>query len=330
MQRKLASVQIIDDLAPIPGADRILQARVMGWTVVVKVDEFRVGDPCVFFEVDAILPADAEWAAFMRPRNFRVKTCKLRGVLSQGLALPTRILPEPRDIGDDVTELLGVRKFELPEPQVIDMTGRFPSMIPKTDEIRLQSAMEVLDELRGHPFYIAVKCDGMSSTFARFDGEFIACSRNWQLKPTANVFWTVAQQYDLETILPEGIAVQGEVCGPGIQHNRLKLDGPDLFVFDVFDIRAGKHLDFADFTAFCAEHRLKTVPIDRVVAADDAATFDFSLEHFLELATGHYAGTSNRREGIVVRPLTGLLSRKLRGRLSFKVLNNEFLLEDED
>ncbi len=48
------------------------------------------------------------------------------------------------------------------------------------------------------------------------------------------------------------------------------------------------------------------------------------------LAHGRYAGTSNRREGIVIRPLVPQRSPTLSGRLSFKVISNGFLLEDED
>ena len=93
MERKLVSIQVIDDVAPIDGADNIMQARVMGWTVVVKKGEFAPGDRCVFFEIDSVLPDGPAWSEFMRPRGFRVRTAKLRGVLSQGLALPLAILP---------------------------------------------------------------------------------------------------------------------------------------------------------------------------------------------------------------------------------------------
>jgi RNA ligase (TIGR02306 family) len=101
MERKLVSIQSIDALDPIAGADNIMQARVMGWTVVVKKGEFSVGDPCVFFEIDSVLPDGAAWSEFMRPRGFRVRTLKLRGVLSQGLALPVSIIegePPPREV----------------------------------------------------------------------------------------------------------------------------------------------------------------------------------------------------------------------------------------
>ena len=335
MKRKLATIRKIDQLDPIANADRIEAAKVMGWTVVVKKGELAVGDKCVFFEVDSLLPDGESWAEFMRPRGFRVKTAKLRGVLSQGLALPLAALPGDLDqleVGQEVTELLGVRKYEPPTALTAEAAGPFPGSLPKTDELRLQSAPELLDELRDVPFSVTVKCDGTSGTFARLDGELTVCSRNMALKRSdTSPWWIVAERYLLDRRLPDGFAVQGEVCGPKIQKNRLELDQLDLLVFDVFDVRAGRYLDLADQQAFCDEHQLRPVPLERVVEGEELERFELTLERFLELARGRYSGTQNRREGIVVRPLINQPSPALGGsRLSFKVLNNEFLLKDED
>ena len=71
--------------------------------------------------------------------------------------------------------------------------------------------------------------------------------------------------------------------------------------------------------------------MEHVVTGEAAKTFDHTLEHYLALAQGVYPGTKNRKEGIVVRPLVERLSPTLGGgRLSFKVINNDFLLKDED
>src|SRR5205085_4819543 len=122
---------------------------------------FQPGDLCVFFEIDSLLPADAPWAEFMRPRGFRVKTARLRGVLSQGLALPLSILPESvaaaPPLGTDIRELLGVVKHEPILPDSRELAGPFPDAVPKTDEIRLQSGLEVLGEIRGRDFYVTTK-----------------------------------------------------------------------------------------------------------------------------------------------------------------------------
>ncbi|MBL8621619.1 MAG: RNA ligase (ATP) [Myxococcales bacterium] len=333
MERKLVSIQRIESLEPIVGADQIVKARVMGWDVVVKKAEFAVGDPCVFFEIDSVLPDGAPWAEFMRPRGFRVKTARLRGVLSQGLALPVAILPADaaRPAPDvDLRDLLGVTKYEPELPDSREVAGPFPGAVPKTDEIRLQSALGVLDELRGQPFYVTTKCDGTSATYYRApDGAFTACSRNWALAPGPNPVWRAAERHRLADALPPGFAIQGELCGPGIQRNRLGLTELALFVFSVHDVRAGRRLDHGELVAFADAHGLATVPIEEVVTGEPAASYPHSLEHWLERARGLYAGTTNRKEGIVVRPLTETLSPTLGGRLSFKVINNDFLLKDE-
>lgn len=332
MERKLVSIQVVESVAPIEGADAIEQARVMGWTVVVKKGEFSPGDRCVFFEIDSVLPDGAAWAEFMRPRGFRVRTLKLRGVLSQGLALPTAIfdgeVPEP---GVDVRDRLGVTKFEPALPDAREVTAPFPALIPKTDEIRLQSALGVLDEIRGRDFYVTTKLDGTSATFFREpDGGFVACSRNWAVKQGTAPVWPVAERYQLAERLPPGFAVQGEICGPGIQKNRLGLKEIDLFAFNVYDARAGRYLAYAELIAFCREHGLKTVPIEREVRGDEALRFEHTLDRWLEAARGIYAGTKSRKEGVVVRPIEEAPSATLGGRLSFKVINNDFLLKDED
>ena len=60
---------------------------------------------------------------------------KFRGQISQGLVQPLSILPEGTyKIGDEVTELLGIRKWEVEERVTSSGTiiGEFPDGIPKT------------------------------------------------------------------------------------------------------------------------------------------------------------------------------------------------------
>lgn len=356
MQRKLASIQVVESITPIAGADAIEQARVLGWTVVVKKDEFAPGDKCVFFEIDALLPDGATWAEFMRPRNFRVKTVRLRGVLSQGLALPLFAFCDggnhdsakfdtccttkftTLDVDTDVSEVLGVIKYEAPEyssggPNRVKASGgiQFPARVPKTDEIRLQSVLSVLHELRSKPFVVTTKLDGSSATFFRdLDGTLVVASRNWSQRYDANnVWWKVAERYNLAERLPVGMALQGELCGPGIQGNRLMLREHDVFMFNAYDVMNGRYLDHFEFVELCEHVGAKTVPIDMVVQGAEAESFEHTLDGWLEHAKGIYAGTKNRREGIVVRPLVETYSPRLKGRLSFKVISNEFLLKDE-
>ena len=82
--RQLASVKKIASLNPIPGKDRIELATVDGWTVIVKKGEFWVDGPCVYVEIDSVLPDKPEFE-FLRPKDFRIRTMKMAGVISQGI-----------------------------------------------------------------------------------------------------------------------------------------------------------------------------------------------------------------------------------------------------
>ena len=111
--RALAYTAQINSVMPIAGADNIELVTIGGWTCIAKKGEFKENDFCVYFEIDSKLPETAEWAAFLAPKKFKVKTMKLSkfGVISQGLALPYTAftgIDLPDKIHQDVTELLGV------------------------------------------------------------------------------------------------------------------------------------------------------------------------------------------------------------------------------
>ena len=127
MSRKLASIQRIWKIETIEGAERIELAHVLGWQCVVNKGQFQPMDLAVYFEIDSFLPVRAEFE-FLRSSSykktdimgegFRLRTMRFRGQISQGLLLPIASFPEvPADtpLGGDVTELLGVRKWEIEE-----------------------------------------------------------------------------------------------------------------------------------------------------------------------------------------------------------------------
>lgn len=219
--RKLASIRIISELVPIGGKDRILLATVDGWHVIVKKDEFKAGDKCVYIEIDSVLPEKEEFE-FLRKSNFRIRTMKLGGVISQGICFPLGILPQrcfgEYEVGEDVTETLGIKQYEGTmdtEPKEIRhrskrkypkflmrmgwfrkavqrKSGRedFPSFIKKTDEVRIQNIPEIL---KNKEQWIATeKIDGQSGTFClvrhkaflpflKDRFEYMVCSRNCRL-----------------------------------------------------------------------------------------------------------------------------------------------------
>lgn len=330
--RKLATIQTILELKNVKNADNLEHACILGWNVVVQKKSFKVGDKCVFFEIDSVLPEGQQWSEFMRAKKFRVKTLMFRGAISQGLALHLNILPkdiqETSNIGDDVTAVLGVTKFELENPGPM-IAGAFPSDVFTTDELRLQSFPQLLDEIKQAPFYATVKMDGTSATFVRRDDKLQVCSRNFELKEDTGHHWMIAKRYDLLNKIPIDFAVQGEICGPGISKNKLGLKKHDFYVFNVINIKTGVYLDWDDLVLFCYKAGLKTVPHLFDVDGDDLGKFEFTINNFINLAVGNYPN-GHRQEGIVVRPMVNKMSQTLGRNLSFKIINNEFLLKDEE
>jgi len=112
-ERALAHIEVISAIEPIEGADKIEVATILGWKVVIaKKDNFKVGDKVVYIEVDSKVSDKDERFAFLADRKYRVKTIKLRGQYSQGLAMPITQFPElvklGYDVGDDVTKELDI------------------------------------------------------------------------------------------------------------------------------------------------------------------------------------------------------------------------------
>lgn len=330
--RQLASIQKIKHLEAIENAEAIERATVLGWQLVVKKGEFQVGEMCVYVEIDAILPEKPEFE-FLRPRNFRIRTIRLRGQISQGICFPLSVLPEGTAVeeGADVTDLLGITKYEPPMPAQLAgvAKGLFPSFIPKTDETRVQVLEGLLQQYAGTTCFVTEKLDGSSATFYWKDGVFGVCSRNLELIESAdNSYWEFARQRNLPekmAQLGKNMAIQGEIVGEGIQKNKYKLRGVTVFFFNAFDIDAYRYLDFEDFLDTMATLGLETVPVldhEFVLNPDIPALVEYAVGRSVLNADAH-------REGVVIRPLREQTARNL-GRVSFKAINPEFLLKYED
>jgi hypothetical protein len=204
MERKLATIQQIEKLEPIQGADKIVKATMknLGWECVVKKDEFKEDDYVCYCEVDSVMPEKPEYE-FLRERKFRVRTIKLKKQVSQGLILPLLSLPLPGgalgkySVGDDVTELLGITKYLSPsereeiereERRIANQKNRlkkfmmryswfrrlflsrtqkssFPYWVSKTDEERIQNIPHVLEQFKDKMVYVTEKIDYQSVTF---------------------------------------------------------------------------------------------------------------------------------------------------------------------
>ena len=333
--RNLASIKRIDSIHTIPDADAIDRAVIGGWSVVVKKGEFQPEDLCIYFEIDSLLPDWAEYEFLKKSswkpalEKYRLKTAKLRGVISQGLALPINIFSDINlsdfNVGDDLTELLQVEKYEPPIPTSLggEVKGGFPSFIPKTDEERFQNVPDILNRHSDTEFVITEKVDGTSSTFYFKDGEFGFCGRNWEFKlATENTYSEIAKKYNLADKLANySIAIQGEILGPGIQGNKYKLTEHTFFAFHAYDHEKRCYLDHDDFVDFCTNLGVNTVPVLGIAKFDS-----ITVEKLLEMADGESKLYKTKREGIVIKSRTESTDIET-GRLSFKVISNKFLMK---
>jgi RNA ligase (TIGR02306 family) len=336
--RKMATIRKIDALNPIDGADAIECASIGGWKVVVKKGEFSVGNLAVYCEIDSWIPT--ELAPFLskgkEPREFegirgeRLRTVKLRGQLSQGLLLNLDFaIPQTNSFveGDDVSETLGIVKWERPmNAQLAGLAkGNFPSLIPKTDQERAQNLVEEIlaAAQAGTQFEITEKLEGSSMTVYLIDGEFGVCSRNLDLKETAdNTFWQVARREQIEEKLRnnnyDNVAIQGELIGPGIQNNIYKLSQPEFRVFDVYNIHSGAYVDPAFRRAMIKSLGLLHVPFISV----DKDLGVGSVEEILQWAEDmSILNSTVQREGIVFKEVCG--------GMSFKAISNKYLLGEK-
>jgi RNA ligase (TIGR02306 family) len=338
MERKLVSVRKITNITPIEGADKIELATIDAWKVVVAKDvNHKVGDMVIYCEIDSFLPIKEEFE-FLRKSSykkmsdgtegFRLKTIKLRGQVSQGLILPMSVVEYTNvqfEVGMDVTNLLGVTKYEPPIPAELagKVKGLFPSFLRKTDEERIQNLTKEYENYKslGRKFYVTEKLDGSSATFYFRDGVFGVCSRNLELLETeGNTFWKVARELDLENkmkSLGKNISIQSELIGESVQGNPYKIKGQTIRCFNLFNIDTQEYSSLTDFKDTVEMLGLKTVPV-----LDTNFKLPDTIDELLKFADSKSElNTNYDREGIVIRTL----DRKI----SFKVISNKFLLKYE-
>lgn len=335
--RKLATIETITAIKPHPNADQLELAQVRGWQVVVKKGEFVPGDPCVYCEIDSVLP-EREAFEFLRKSKFRIRTIRLRGEISQGIALPVneafRGVPQSEyttvKTGDDVTELLGVTLYQKPVPMALwgEIEGAFPAFIPKTDEERIQNCAFILEKYRQLEWVATEKLDGSSVTYFIKDGMFGACSRNWQLTDTPyNLYWQMARQLELPEKMArygKNFALQGELLGHKVQGNPYRLPSHQVRFFSLYWIDEHRYGDHHELTGIC-----RILDLDRVPTIHYGDVLPATLEETLRTAEGRSDIGDTEREGLVYRPLTEHTDPVL-GRLSFKAISNRFLLSRKD
>lgn len=368
MSRKLASVQTIKAIKPIEGADRIEIVQVLNWDCVAKKGEFKVGDLVIYFEIDSLLPEipvfeflkGSSWS--QKLNKYKISTHKFRNQISQGLVMPLHSIddiefqitgkvtkiPYNCEEGEDLTELLKIEKYEPPVSN--GPLGEIIShewYVPKTDEERIQvCAEDILPKYISSiqdSWYASIKLDGTSCTAGLFDDAFLIGGRNqWYVGP--NFYTETVKKYgDLEAKCKEYLEVngeyvvfQGELCGPGIQGNKLGLTEKEWFIFNVFVSKTGTYdsytkVDLDTMIDICADFNLRIVPI---VATKEKFHFEEASDESIDILVStllQYADTFRYRDyfedASPNQIAEGLVFRMNDMTNSFKVISNKFLLK---
>lgn len=391
-QRKMASVQEIARLSPIENSDflEVAMMKDLGWKVVVKKGEFKPGDKVVYFEIDSAIDANylPDPLLFLRDKGIkklftgrtpdtsafsgeyvRIKTIKLRGQISQGLIVPLSAFSatlNARDlpVGSDLTQELGVEvwdrlcewydeRSQLGPRAQSHAAGTFPSDVPKTDEIRIESLMEYFSdpEMTNAVWECTEKNDGSSQTlFYRPlvwpDDPMRIASRKFLLKDDgfSDDWFNVLKEIgwdklraQFEMIYKNGfeyvddltkqivsfpkeheLAIQGEHIGARFNGNKDRNKEDHFRVFRIFDITDQKFV-----SPNCRYEICRILGLEHVKVIETCKIFDKckTIDDFENYVT-RKSDNGNQIEGVVFKRVDN-------GEISFKKVSAKYCLQND-
>lgn len=293
MSKLLVEVSRVNKIEKHPNADRLRIATIKGWNCIIGLTDFQEGDLVVFIPPDSVIPEELaeKYNLEYLKKGARIRTIKLRGFISQGLCLP---IPEGKtwEEGLNVADLMGIIKYEPPEPKKCSVNGggqvskkKLNPLFDKyTDIDNVKNYNLVFKE--GDEVVITEKIHGTNFRAGRLAvyprsilgwiqkyifgriNEFVYGSHNVQKKPFSlnkgfygeDVYGIIAKRYKLAEILPEGYIIYGEIYGNRIQE--LSYGVPDSIEVAFFDVKKyGLYLSHSEFLQFCCDRSLPIVPI---------------------------------------------------------------------
>lgn len=336
--RKIVQIKTIDAIEENSNSDFLETAIIGGWSSVVKKGEYNAGDKVLYFEIDTALPVGVPEWGFLTDKSTReinspdgsvvsahvLQTVKFRGQLSQGLILPIGFGLTADSTQDEVDETfakLGVFKYEPPIPTDSGAIAPFPSFISKTASERIQNVdVETLMSYDPEEWIATEKIDGTSATFWKIDGKLHAAGRNWELEVgNGNLHSRIIEKYNLDSIVPEGVYIQGEIFGEGIQGNPLKISDIQFKVFK-YDFYTGEDSDSdVDFLDWVFLNMAPTLPLVLPKSAEEALAQVEGMRSTLNPEV--------LAEGVVWHQKRNRVRFDRQAESSIKVISNAFLLK---
>lgn len=339
----------IDSIEKHPNADSLSIVNVFGgYPCIIRTGDFAVGDLAAYIPVDMLVPDSPQFAFLRSPKAkagepTRIKAKRLRGVFSMGLlTMP----PKGSQEGDDVTDSLGITKWEPEELSTRGSSrpgGKFlpgdaendPGFLPAyTDIENLRKWRGILE---GQEVVITEKIHGANAGFiwhakGRDPARLWIRSRRQFKRPDSGGIWAdVAKQYHFDEVLRDvcpSLAIFGEVYGQVQDLTYGYGDRVDLVAFDAFDVATMRYLDYDDFVRYIAlinmrlssmsEARLRVAPL-LYRGAYDYATIAALAEGQTVLGEGKHV-----REGFVIKPIKEQWNARL-GRVILKLAGEGYL-----
>jgi RNA ligase (TIGR02306 family) len=345
MNNAPVTIEIIETIRNHPNADRldIATVRRLNYNFIVQRDLYSVGDKVIYIPIDSVVPDEilAKMGLDGKLKNNRVRTIKLRGLVSQGLVSHVRDFEElnsDMEEGLEVQEILGIIKHEEP-PELIKNGNlhHLPAFVGRYELANAQHYPEIIDNIIDSGVYVTEKLEG-SNWWASLDSDnekYMVGQRNFEIimeEGATHTWISTAEKINAKQKLRQiadlykarNVTLRGEMLGHKIQGNIYKLDEHKIYIFDI-EID-GIPLNAEDFLKICSELYIETVPLIYIGSKfkefiGDKTVLEFS-DGFSEINEGVL------REGIVIKPLVEQYSYKV-GRLAAKVKSTEYLAKEK-
>ena len=328
---EVKTYQVVIEKHPDPEVTQIECARIGDFYTVVGKGQFQTGDVAAYIPENSLLPDNLIESLGLTgklhgSKKNRVKAIRLRGVVSQGLVYK---VPDVNEMGVDVTEKLGITKYEPIIP--IHMSGQMWNTQGRTlhyDIENIKKYPEVLQD--GEEVVVTEKLHGTWCAMGRQDDKWIVTSKGMSARGLAfkldegtndnNLYVKTFRKYqkELENILFDNFFVLGEIYGKGVQDMQYDTVGPEFRVFDVYQgtVGQGDYLDHPLAKDVVQDH-FNYVPV--------LYEGSFDKETILSVTKGTSEIATHMREGVVVKPLVERKESDL-GRVILKSVSDEYLL----
>ena len=349
----LATISVIQEIQPIEGKDRIVLTTVENYHSIVQKGEFKPGDKVIYVYYDAILPVRPEFEFLRKRcwseklQGFRIRPMKMGGAISEGLVLPLSLLSGGASLplGTVVTEALGIRRYapELQPPRqdtrkrwwmrypairkAIRLFGYikphladgYPSLIPKSDEENIERCWDRISS-SDCEYIITEKMEGCAAMYVLGKGGRLHSYSHNREAGDSGCWREIARKLDIRSRLRKlrkqirrHIAIEGEICGPGIQKNIYHFPEFRFFLYSAYDADTGKALTYTELCSIAAIMGIEQVPfIRRGKALENVETMLADVEGL------SLHGKDIPCEGLVWRTEDGSVHFKCKSR-SYKV-----------